>query len=331
MKRNRNLCGEESTCKCSQSKLPGVMSVDECQTSKEGIILISKITEVSKIAIKTMLSGIQWNTVEYSEKIQLAFSDNQIEEIVDFNRSAVNRLPVRVLEFENNPNLVLGHIDTESPVTSVRATTIKKYGVSKLHDFMFSSDNLTFSDFSASFHNFYFGKIKSIRDGLIWSTFVVVHLHFEGKFLDFSNFSGLTVKTITIRNVISIDGVELVPRGLFSKSSRLSQLTVYNTSNFHLHDFFFQDLYDRPNCNLMLELDIWNIQQNTFAPRINLTQLEKLNQVNITDDIIEISYQQKMIHQDVPFFALHLMVSYWTALIWTRKTNGRVEFALKIL
>ena len=283
MKRNRNLCGEESTCKCSQSKTPGVISVDECQTSTEGIIRISKITAASKIAIEPVLVG-----AKYLSEIRFEFSDNQIEEIVDFTRSAFNFLPVRVLEFENNPKLVLGHIERELTVLGIKATVIKKHGVAKIHDFMFASDNLTFSDFSASLHNFYFGTIKTVKDGYIWQTFAVVHLLIEGKFLDFSTFSGLTVTTITIRNVISINDVELAPQGLFSKARALRELTIVNTSNFHLNDFFFHELYSDPSYSLALEVDIWNIRQNTFAPRVNLTQLERLNQVNITDDMRDI-------------------------------------------
>ena len=282
--RQSNFCGSDSNCKCSQSSVPGVISVDECPSTEYGVYMISNITTAKKIAIGVMFSQFSQNIL----KIRLIFSNNQIEEIIDFNSTVFDAAFVSVIEFENNPKLVLGHIRRQSAVDSLDSTIIRSYGVSKVHDYVLHSTNLTFSDFSASFEEFFFGTINSIATDFIWSTFAITHLLLEGKFVDFSNFSGIPASTITIRNVRSLSGVELAPEVLFPKTYLLRELTIYNSSDFHLPKNFFYDLYNRTGFLLSLELDIWNIQQYSIGPRTNLTKLEKLNQVMITDELRDI-------------------------------------------
>ena len=167
-------------------------------------------------------------------------------------------------------------------------TTFKLYGVSKFHDCVFSSDYVTSSNFSTTFHNFYRGSPET--KNYTWFGFIVTYLTLEGRLFDLSNFSGSPLSTLTIRNVISINGVELVPEKFLSGSINLEKLLIYNTYCLTLPKFFFQDLYDSGSVmfNLTLQLDIWNIQQNTLSPRLNLTRLEKLNQVNLTDEMRDV-------------------------------------------
>ena len=259
------------------------MSVDECQAAGNGMFLISNII-VQRIAIGAMYN----HHIANLTKIGLIISENQIEEIVDFNSSVIKRDSIFKLEFEKNPNLVMGVADVASRVRMIDNTTIKLYGISKFHDCVFSSDYVTFSNFSTTFYNFY--TVSSRNKNRPWFGFIVTYLTLEGRLFDLSNFSGSPLSTLTIRNVISINGVELVPENFLAGSINLEKLLIYNTYCLTLPKFFFQKLYDSGSVtfNLTLHLDIWNIQQDTLSPRLNLTRLEKLNQVNLTDEMRDV-------------------------------------------
>ena len=282
-KREASLCGPRATCNCSTTERQDVISVDDCQAAKNGVFLISNII-FERIAIGAMYH----HHIENLTTIGLIFSENQIKEIVDFNRSVIRWNSISTLEFENNPNLILGVTDVFSRIGDVDCTIFKQYGVSKLHDVVFSSTNVTFSNFSTTFYNFYSGSPE--YEDHPWSSFVVDNIDLEGKFFDFSNFSGSTMKVLTIRNVISISGVELVPENFLSQCMSLKKLFIYNTYCVTLPKYFFQNLNNSVFVfsHLTLELDIWNIQQHTLAPRLNLTRLEKLNHVKITDEMRDV-------------------------------------------
>ena len=283
LRKREFLCGPRATCYCSTTEIPGVISVDECQAAGNGMFLISNII-VQRIAIRAMYN----HHIANFTKIGLIIAENQIEEIVDFNSSVIERDSISKLEFEKKPNLVMGVADVGSRVRMVDNTTFKLYGVSKFHDCVFSSDYVTFSNFSTTFYNFYRGSPKT--KNYPWFGFIVTYLTLEGRLFDLSNFSGSPLSTLTIRNVISINGVELVPENFLSESINLENLFIYNTYCLTLPKFFFRDLYDSGSVmyNLTLHLDIWNIQRDTLSPRLNLTRLEKLNQVILTDEMRDV-------------------------------------------
>ena len=282
-KKQGNICGPSATCNCSTTETPDVISVDECQTAGNGIFLISNIN-VERIAIAAMYNHHKKNFT----RIGLTITDNEIKEIVDFNRSLIKWNSISKLKFENNPQLIIGVADPELRVAIVKNTIFKQYAVSTFHNYVFSSNYVTFSNFSKTFHDFYSGP--AIFKNCHWSGFIVKYLTLEGRFFDLSNFSGSPVKILTIRNVISINGEELAPESFLSKSMKLRKLLIYNTYCLTLPKFFFHDLYNSGTVmfNLTLHLDIWNIQQHTLSPRVNLTRLEKLNQVILTDEMRDV-------------------------------------------
>ena len=282
-KKQGNICGPSATCNCSTTETPDVISVDECQAAGNGIFLISNIN-VERIAIAAMYN----HHIQNFTRIGLVITNNEIKEIVDFNRSVIKLSSISDLEFENNPQLIMGVAESKSIIKGVKRTIFKQYGVSKFHNFVFFSDYVTFANFSETFHNFYIGPAEF--ENRQWSGFVVDYLTLEGSFFDFSNFSGSPLNVVTIRNVVSINGEELVPENFLSESMNLQKLLIYNTYCMTLPKIFFHDLYNSGSVrfNLTLELDIWNIQQHTLSPRINITRLEKLNQVNITDEMRDI-------------------------------------------
>ena len=282
-KKQGNICGPSATCNCSTTETPDVISVDECQEAGNGIFRISNIN-VEKIAIAAMYKYHKMNLT----RIGLIITDNEIKEIVDFNRSVIKWSSISNLEFENNPQLIMGVTVPELRVAVVNDTLFKQYAVSKFHNYVFSSSYVTFSNFSKTFHNFYSGP--AIFKNRHWSGFSVTYLTLEGRFFDLSNFSGSPLNVLTIRNVISINGEELVPDNFLSQSMNLEKLLIYNTYCMTLPKLFFHDLYNSGSVrfNLTLHLDIWNIQQHTLSPRVNLTRLEKLNQVILTDEMRDV-------------------------------------------
>ena len=286
----QNACGYQSTCECSFSTIRGkdVVSVDNCQNLGDGKILLSKIN-ASKVSIKTVYDRYAAKVYQNSWfGIGLIFKDTLIVEIVDFDSHSLKYDQINYLEFENNPNLGLGR-NSSSTRLSVQSTIFRQCGVAYMHDILFMSYNVTFSNFTESMSKI----MKQIDKPKLepWSGFAVTHLILEGRFADISDFTGLGVRNITIQNVVSIKGVELLPNNFLNNTLDLNFFSIRNSYHVTLPELFFSKIFDpreKINYTLSMDLDVWNVQKNSIGERKRILPLKKLNQVQMDDELRDI-------------------------------------------
>ena len=291
MRKIRNLCGVDSTCECSVSTTHGtdVVSVDDCQKNNKGMFVLSKIT-ATKVAIQKMYDKHTAQIpVRSSDGIGLIFSQTLIVEIVDFDKNFLRGNRIRLLEFENNPNLTLGLKVGSDNLKNIRSTTFRHFGVAGLHDSIFFSGTVIFSNFSKSISKL----MKQIENPKIesWSGFSLDDLVLENSFSDFSSFIGFKMKTIKIQNVISLNGVELVPDNFLRDSDLLHEISIKNSFHVTLPKHFFDHLFDPRNnfiYNISLELDVWNVQKHSIGKREKINPLIMLNQVIVNEQLRDI-------------------------------------------
>ena len=287
-KKSVHLCGSESTCNCSKSTIPDVVSVDDCQMNGKGIFIISKI-KASKIAIKNFYdrhtANLQINDLS---QIGIIISDTLIVEIVDLQRNQMIPERINYLEFENNPNLSWGSIDASASFLALDWVVFRQYGVSKLHDILFFSKNVMFSNFSQTFVGLMEQIYKPNTEP--WSGISAYNLILEGSLVDLPKFLGFNIATITIRNAFSMNGVELLPQYFMQNVTLLKKISIFNSYHVTLPKFYFDNLYkpEEKDRNLSIELDIWNVQRHSIGTRQKIFCLKRLNQVNISDEMRDI-------------------------------------------
>ena len=286
-----NACGFGSTCNCSHSSThgKGVVSVDECQQLEKGLFLLSKIT-ATRVAIKKLYDQHTANLpLNSQEGIGLIFSQTWIVEIVDFDKYSLRGDKIRSLQFEENPNLTMGLKAGSATLLRIKSTVFRYFGVSYLHDYMFHSDSITFSNFSSNLSKL----MRQIENPDIqpWSGFPLKHLILENSFSTLSSFIGFRMSTIKIQNVISINDIELIPHDFLRNTDLLQEISIENSYHVTLPKYFFDHLFDTQhdfNYSLTMELDIWNVQKDSIGPRAKINTLTKVNQVFINDEMRDI-------------------------------------------
>ena len=280
-----HLCGSESTCNCSKSTIPGVVSIDDCPMKGKGVFLMSKI-KASKVAIKNFYDRhiANFPTNDLSN-LGIIISDTWIVEIIDLKRNQLLPERINYLEFQNNPNLTLGSKDASASFVALNWTVFRQHGVSKLHDILFVSRNVMFANFSDTFvglaEQIYRPKTKP------WSGIAGNNLFLEGSLLDLPQFLGFDMETVTIRNAVSINDVELVPQYFLQNVTLLKKLSIFNSYHVTLPKFYFDNLYnpEEKDHNLSIKLDIWNVQQNSIGRREKIISLKKLNHVIVNNEM----------------------------------------------
>ena len=244
------------------------------------MFVISNI-EASRISIQE-LYDLHTPQLSTSRGIGLVISNTQVVEIVDLDSSSLKFGRITSLDFENNPFLKLGLINPGARLGTINKTVFGYNGVLMLHDVIFDSRNVFFSNFSHSMSKLMVQK--AIPTEQPWSAFAIDHLILEQSLTDIPKFLGLKVLTVTIRNVVSVNNTELIPQYFLNNSYQLEKIIISNSSNATLPKFFFETLYDPiPNktYNLSMELDIWNVQKQSIGKRGKISPLNKLNQVAI--------------------------------------------------
>ena len=274
-----NLCGEQSTCDCSQLS-SGIVSITKCQAMEEGKCLISNI-EVRKVALKEMYN---YHTKNHTQVISLIISNTELEDIVDFDKESLGSDWILMLVFENNPNLILGYPDPASRVVT-HTLEFRRNGAKQFFGEMIVTSNLIFTNFSASLREI-FDTNKS--DEKPWNIFNAHgELTLQGCFSDFPDFLSFQIFNVTIRDVVSINETELVPNNFLTQVRLLRKLTIKNSEHVTIPKFYLENVYEPIETDphkLILELELSNVQKNSLAGR-NSSNLFQLNQVKLNQEL----------------------------------------------
>ena len=177
------------------------------------------------------------------------------------------------------------------------------------------------SDFSSSLKEIYDQNNSQKKP---WELFNVgSNLTLQGRLIGFPNLQYFEALTVTIRDVISISGSELLPDDFLTEAGVLNRLTIRNTLNVTIPKFYLEKLF-RSNTNRLkvtMELEITNKQKDSLASR-NASRLRKLNQVEITNEMRMILRALDAIFLAAQFFACHRKDQFRNVLILlNRKKN----------
>ena len=280
----QNPCGDNSSCSCSNGP-PGIVKVESCQALTNGNYLISHIV-ATKIAIKEMFDlHSKENERKGLSGVGLVIANTKVQEIVDLNETALttNRIPMIV--FKNNSDLTVG-CETQNRLKS-EVMVFGKYGSKQFFGNMFNSRNVTFSNFSASLSAIY-DVNRSGKNP--WHWFTIENLILEGNFLDFPDLVSFIGRSVTIRNVISIEKKELLPANFLTGVKYIRDLIIKDSECVTLPKFYLDKIYN-PSTPDYVELNmavaISNIQQHSLSGKF-VSKLRKLNHVMINDKMREV-------------------------------------------
>ena len=219
-----------------------------------------------------------------AETISLIISNNEIEEIVDFNRESLGKNWLTFLIFENNPKLTLGYNNSPSRVLT-DTTEFRKNGAKQFFGEMFQTVDLIFTNFSASLTNI-FDMDRSKKEPWHWFS-APNELIIQGTFSDFPNLLAFETVTVIIRNIISMKETELLPDNFLTQVTLLQKLIIKNSQYVTIPKFYLENVYAHritASCNLTLEIELTNIQQDSLTER-NSSNLFKVNQVVVNNQM----------------------------------------------
>ena len=145
---------------------------------------------------------------------------------------------------------------------------------------------VTFSDFSTSLRGI-FDIDRSIKSPWYW--FDIEHLVFEGHCTDFPDLANSSVLEVTIRNVISIKKIELIPTNFLTKNDFVTDITIQNSEYVTIPKFYLDKIYkpDVDDLKLSMSLEISNVQQHSLVGKF-VSRMIKLNQVMMNDNLRKI-------------------------------------------
>ena len=276
--RSSNICGPEASCTCTKStNETDVYILSKCKQLDNTTTLISKIT-VSKVRICQIESLAKYRKVYgLGLELTLIFQWTSIEHLVDMPEDCLPDYLVKII-FEENPKLIIPHME-RIHMFNLAKTQYLKSGILKFVGDVYLSVIVQFTNFTTSMKNMYehsFFKTKP------WRGFASTDLILEGNFIDFPAFIGLGVKTVTIRNVKSLSGVQLMPENFMNFSIRLKNLSIFNSPQVKLPKHFFEFIFNPlgSQMSLTLNMDIENIQKNVFVGQC-LKYLIRINQVTM--------------------------------------------------
>ena len=276
--RSSNICGPEASCSCTKStNETDVYILNSCKLLANRTTLISKIT-VSKVRICQMENLVKYRYI-YAEKYALTiiFQSTSIEHLVDMPEDCLPQILHNII-FEENPKLIIPNMERKH-MFNLAKTQYMQSGILKFVDDVYLSVIVQFTNFTRSMKNLYTHSFYTKEP---WAGLPSRILILEGNFIDFAAFLGLDVRTVTIQNVISLNGVQLVPDNFMNSSLRLRNISIVNSPHVKLPKNFFDFVchsFDGDR-SLTLDMDIVNVQQNLFVGKY-LVYLIRINQIAI--------------------------------------------------
>ena len=217
--------------------------------------------------------------VENNEFIEYEIANNTFVEIVDFRddpHAQIELFLFRIV-FINNSNLILTDRQSEAG-SKLYAIEFKEvifcsYGVKKVIDIAFWTDNLTFYNLDQFSMNFSENEQKSPFVFLGTKNFLIY-----GKMSDIYLPTYMHYEIILFQNVESASGTELLKNN-FLRQTKVENLVFQNSIHATLPVSFptgFSDEYWNSDYHAKLSLDVWNMQKGTFSKN-KLTLFRELN------------------------------------------------------
>ena len=276
--RSSNICGPEASCTCTKSKNEtDVYILNSCTLLPNRTTLISKIT-VSKVRICQIDNLLKYrDAFEAKYGLTIIFQKTSIEHLVDMPDDCLPQVLHNII-FEENPKLIIPHMERKH-MFNLAKTQYMKSGILKFVGDVYLSVIVQFTNFTRSMKNMY---THSIFTDDPWSGLPSTDLILEGNFIDFSAFLGLDVKTVTIQNVNSLNGVQLMPENFMNSTARVKNISIVNSPHVKLPKKFFDFVYRsfEDYLSLTLDIEIVNAQENLFVGKY-LVYLVRVNQVSL--------------------------------------------------
>ena len=265
-------CGPQSPCECSVSKNDtDSLTVEFCPKKNSRMIIsgiVAKKIYFQKAAI-----------VEKYEDMEYIIANNTFYEIVDFRddwRIQTQLFLLRVV-FINNSNLILtdrrNEIGSRIYAIEFKEVIFCSYGVKKVIDIAFWTDNLTFynlDQFSMNFSE----NVQGVPFVFLGTKNFLIY----GKMSDIFLPTYMIYKIILFQNVESTSGTELL-KDNFLRITMVENLVFQNSIHVTLPVSFptgFNDKFWSSDYQTKLALDVWNMQKGTFSKH-KLTLFKEIN------------------------------------------------------